>query len=83
MNQTDKLINESKHINKPFNVIMRTTFSLVIALIQNNINKNKIISIEEINQRLFPLKSQYLFFIPTSPHIKIPIEKYLEEVIKK
>ena len=83
VNQTDKLINESKDINRPFNVIMRTTFSLVIALIQNNINRNKMISNEEIEQRLFPSKSQYLFFIPTSPHIKVPIENYLDEVIKK
>ena len=82
VNQTDKLINESKDIKRPFNVIMRTTFSLVIALIQNNINENKI-SNEEMEQRILPLKSQYLFFIPTSQHIKLPIQKYLDEVIKK
>ena len=82
VNQTDKLINESKDINRPFNVIMRTSFSLIIALIQNNINKNKnhLLSGDE---QISPINSLYLLYIPISEHIKKPIGQYLKELEKK
>ena len=83
VNQTDKLINESKDINRPFNLIMRTSFSLVIALIQSSINKNKNNLINEEEQRLVKLNSLYLLYIPTSEHIKKPINNYLDEFLKR
>ena len=83
VNQTDKLINDSKDINRPFNVVMRTSFSLMIALIQSNINKTKNNLLGEDEQRIFPINSLFLLYIPTSEHIKKPINEYLGELEKK
>ena len=83
VNQTDKLIIESKDINRPFNVIMRTTFSIMIAYIQSKLNKNKINLNEVDEQKLILGKTNYLIFVPTPEHIKVPINAFLEELAKK
>ena len=82
--QTDKLITESKDINKPFNVIMRTAFSHILAIIQVHLNKNhENINNEEDEQRAIHGKYSYLIYIPTPNHIKNSIKKYLDEVAQK
>ena len=84
VNQTDKLITQSKDVNRPFNVIMRTTFSLMIANIQMKLNKYKNENKqEEVDGRLIHGKIVYLLYIPTPAHIKAPIHEFLEEVAKK
>ena len=83
VNQTDKLINESKDINRPFNVIMRTTFSLMIALIQSKLNGNKTSVNNEEEQAILLGKTPYLMYIPTPKHVKAPIKKYLDDVERK
>ena len=80
-NQTDKLITESKDINRPFNVIMNTAFSHIIAIIQTNINKNKGF-IDNEEERIHGKKS-YLIFISTPEHIKNSIQKYIDEMERK
>ena len=83
-NHTDKLISQSKDINRPFNVIMSTAFTLLIANIQANITKFKInINQEENDGRLIQGKIIYLMYIPTPAHVKPQIQEYLEEAEKK
>ena len=83
VNQTDKLITESKDINRPFNVIMRTSFSIMVAYIQSKLNKNKIALNDEEEQRAILGKNNYLIYIPTPDHVKAPINSFLEEVARK
>ena len=83
VNQTDKLITESKDINKPFNVIMRTTFSILIAYIQSQLGRDKNALNNEDEQKFLLGKTSYLLYIPTPAHVKIPIKRYLEEVARK
>ena len=83
VNQTDKLISDSKDINRPFNVIMSTSFSLIIALIQSNINKIKNNLLNDDEQRIVHNSPLYLLYIPTSEHIKKPINDYLDEFEKR
>jgi hypothetical protein len=83
VNQTDKLITESKDINRPFNVIMRTSFSIMIAYIQSKLNRNKTVLNDEEEQRAILGKNNYLIYIPTPDHVKVPINAFLEEVAKQ
>ena len=83
VNQTDKLITESKDINRPFNVIMRTSFSIMIAYIQSKLNRNKTVLNDEEEQRAILGKNNYLIYIPTPDHVKAPINAFLEEVAKQ
>ena len=80
VNQTDKIITQSKDINGPFNVIMRTTFSLLLAYIQSKLNRNKNNMNNEEEQMI---SKTYLIYIPTSSHVKLPIKKYLDEFLRK
>ena len=85
VNQTDKIFDQSKNIkdiNRSFNIIIRTTFSILLAYIQKCITKDKDeINIEEdievkINQRN---SKWYLIYIPTPEHVKISVKKFLDE----
>ena len=84
VNQTDKLITESKDLKRPFNVVMRTAFSHIIANIQVNLNKNKgNLNDDENDHRIIHGNSSYLIYIRTPEHIKNSTKKYLDEVAKK
>ena len=86
LSQTDKLILESKDLNKPFNVIMRIALTLFLANIQLNLTKNRDylkIDQEEDEHRLINGKVVYLIFISTPPHMNSPLKKLEEEIEKK
>ena len=85
VNQTDKLILESKDLNKPFNILMQVSFSLLIANIQINITKNRndIFKDDEEEYKLIQGKIIYLMYICTPPHMRAPIQKIIDELEKK
>ena len=84
VNQTDKLINQSKDINKPFTIIMRTTFTILMAYIQKNITKYKDnINNDEIDPRFLQGNKGYLIYIPTPLHVKSQIKRVLYAFEKK
>ena len=83
INQTDKLITESKDINRPFNVIMQTTFSIILATIQSKLDKMKNNPANEDNNNRTYGKTWYLIYLTIPEHIKASIKKYLEEVARK
>ena len=84
LSQTDKLISESKDLNRPFNVIMRVALSLFLANIQINLTKEKSDLIDEYDEyRLIQGKIIYSIFISTPKHMKAPLQKVIEELEKK
>ena len=85
LNQTDKLIIESKDLNKPFNILMRVSFSLLIANIQYNICKNKNDFLDDFEEeyKLIHGNIVYLIYIYTPPHMRVPIQKVIDELEKK
>ena len=85
VNQTDKLVETSINKYRPFNVIMRTTFSIIIGYLQINITKDKNSKDydEEIEQiALNDNKKWYLKYVPTPEHVKKPVRKFLIEFEK-
>ena len=84
-NRTERIISESKDLKKPFMVLMQTAFTLILAKIQSNLgkNKNELEEEDEESHRLIQGKIVYLMYIPTSPHVDKPINKYLEEFAQK
>ena len=86
LSQTDKLILESKDLNKPFNVVMRIALTLFLANIQINLTKNRDylkVEQEDDEHRLIHGKIVYLIYIETPPHMIPPLQKLIEEVEKK
>lgn len=68
LSQTDKLILESKDLNKPFNVVMRIALTLFLANIQINLTKNRDylkVEQEDDEHRLIHGKIVYLIYIET------------------
>ena len=83
-NRTDRLINESKDLKKPFSVLMHTTFTLIIAKIQGNLSKiNDKLNNEEEEHRLIQGKTIYLMYVPITKHIRKAIQKYLDDFAQK
>ena len=84
-NRTERIISESKDLKKPFMVLMQTAFTLILAKIQLNLGKkkNEYEDEDEESHRLIQGKIVYLIYIPTSPHVDGPINKYLEEFAQK
>ena len=81
-NRTDKILNESKDVKKIFVSLMHTTFTLLLAKIQFNLHKDySLNNKEEGNQFLGNML--YLIYIPTTPHVSAPIQKYLEDYAHK
>jgi len=84
VNQTDKLITQSKDLNRPFSVIMRTTFTIMIATIQMKLTKYKNENKQdEVDGRIIHGKMGYLLYIPTPSYIKPAIQELLDEVEKR
>ena len=85
VNQTDKLILESKDLNRPFNFLMQISFTLFISNIQFNLTKNRSQLIDELDEehRLIQGKIVYLIYILTPPHMQAPVQKLIEEEEKK
>jgi hypothetical protein len=86
LSQTDKIILESKDLNKPFNVIMRIALTLFLANIQLNLTKNRDYSKaeqEDDEHRLIHGKIVYLIYLSTPPHMNPPLQKLIEEMEKK
>ena len=81
-NRTDKILNESKDVKKIFVSLMHTTFTLLLAKIQFNLQKDYTLNNEDeenqIQGNMF-----YLIYIPTTPHVSTPIKKYLEDYAHK
>ena len=84
-NRTERIISESKDLKKPFIVLIQTAFTLILAKIQSNLGKKKseLEEEDEESHRLIQGKIVYLMYIPTSPHVDKPINKYLEEFAEK
>jgi hypothetical protein len=83
-NRTDRIISESKDLKKPFTVLIKTAFTLFLAKIQSNLGKKKSeLEEDEESHKLIQGKIVYLMYIPTSPHVDKPINKYLEEFAQK
>ena len=85
-NRTDRIIHESKDVKKPFLALMHTAFTIVLAKIQMNIIKNINESEVDEDEEIFKLihgKNVYLIYLPTAPHIKGPINQYLEDFAQK
>ena len=86
LSQTDKLILESKDLNKPFNVVMRIALTLFLANIQLNLTKKRDYfkaDQEDDEHRLIHGKIVYLIYISTPAHMNSPLQKLIEEVEKK
>ena len=84
-NRTERIISESKDLKKPFTVLIKTAFTLILAKIQSNLGKRKseLEEEDEESHRLIQGKIVYLMYIPTSPHVDKPINTYLEEFAQK
>ena len=84
LNQTDKLISDSKDLNRPFSIIMRVALSLFLANVQINLTKEKSDLIDEYDEyKLIKGKIIYSIYISTPQHVKSPVQKVIEELEKK
>ena len=84
LNQTDKLISDSKDLNRPFNIIMRVALSLFLGNVQINLTKEKSELINEYDEyKLIKGKIIYSIYIYTPKHVKSPLQKVVEELKKK
>ena len=84
LNQTDKLISDSRDLNRPFSIIMRIALSLFLANVQINLTKEKNDLIDEYDEyRLVKGKIIYSIYISTPQHVKAPLQKIIEELEKK
>ena len=85
-NRTERIIHESKDVKKPFLALMHTAFTIVLAKIQMNIAKNINESEVDEDEEIFKLihgKNVYLIYLQTAPHVKVPINKYLDDFAQK
>jgi hypothetical protein len=81
-NRTDKILNESKDVKKIFVSLMNTTFTLLLARIQFNLHKDYTLNNEDEENQIQG-SMFYLIYIPTTPHVRAPIQKYLEDYAHK
>ena len=84
--RTDRIIHESKDVKKPFLALMHSAFTIILAKIQMNIVKNINESEENEDEAIFKLihgKNVYLIYLPTAPHVRGPINKYMGDFVQK